>query len=82
MCFSLEMGCPQSKSKSKNIAGDEDIGNGHGAKLRNDGVRPTTEETKAPTKSVDDHKDADDPINKGIQRISKLVVGGGGWGLG
>ena len=65
MYFSLEMGCPQSKSKSKNISDDE-IGSEHGRKVRNDHVKPTSEETKGAKSAVDEHTNSDDQVHNGM----------------
>ena len=61
--FGQTMGCPQSKSK-KNIAVEENGGD-HGNKVRKDVVRAASEETAAPRKTIEGHKDADDLFTRG-----------------
>lgn len=59
------MGCPNSKSKSKDLSSAaENGGNSHVTKTRNDTVQPTTESPKRmPTKTP--HEYNDDPLVRG-----------------
>ncbi|XP_045199708.2 kyphoscoliosis peptidase-like [Mercenaria mercenaria] len=59
------MGCPQSKSKSKDVSSATENGaNSHVAKTRNDTVQPATESPKRmPTKTP--HEYNDDPLVRG-----------------
>ena len=55
------MGCPQSKSKTKDLPTTGSDGNGHLTRTRNDAVRP--EEPRVPTKHP--HEYNDDPLVRG-----------------